>query len=99
MIEVKINLVPFGQHEFTKQIGYIKIWNDGAGNYEIGSYGYEIIDEDGEVLKSGKYKNFQRSKGVFVLINAVLTQLVECDPSKVEAEGSSPSDRSKNKRA
>ncbi len=72
MIEVKINLVPFGQQDYTKQIGYIKIWNDATGTAEIGNYGYEIIEESGEVIHSGQYKGFYRSKGVFLLLNEIL---------------------------
>ena len=75
MIEVKINLIPFGDYKYEKQIGYIKIWNDGTGSYEIGNYGYEVIDEDGEVINSGQYKGFYRSKGVFLLLNEILDEM------------------------
>ncbi len=72
MLEVKINLVPFGDYSNEKQIGYIKIWNDGTGNVNIGNYRYEIIEEGGEIINSGQYKGFYRSKGVFLLLNEIL---------------------------
>jgi len=72
MIEVKIDMVPFGVEKNRNQIGYIKIWNDATGDSEIGNYGYRIIAESGKVKKEGKYKNFQRNKGIFELLQAIL---------------------------
>ena len=72
MIEIKIDLVPFGFRDHTRQIGYIKIWNDATGTYEIGNYGYKIEDEDGNLVQSGEYKGFKRGKGVFLLLKEIL---------------------------
>ena len=72
MIEVKINLVPFGRHESKRQIGYIKIWNDATGTAEIGNYGYEIQNDYGELIVSGEYKGHKRRAGIFVLLKDIL---------------------------
>lgn len=72
MIEVKINLVPFGNYKYEKQIGYIKIWNDGTGDVNVGNYGYEILNDYNELIEFGEYKGFERSKGVFLLLKEIL---------------------------
>jgi hypothetical protein len=72
MIEVKIDLVPFGDYEHVRQIGYIKIWNDGTGDVETGNYKYEICDDFYNIIKSGEYKNFKRAKGVYILLKEIL---------------------------
>jgi len=72
MIEVKINLVPFGNYKQERQIGYIKIWNDDTGGIEVGNYGYEISDDYGRLVLSGEYKGFKRGKGIFLLLKEIL---------------------------
>jgi hypothetical protein len=72
MIEVKIDLVPFGIRNAARQIGYIKIVNDGTGNAEIGNYYYEVEDEYFKVIATGEYKNFHREEGIFSLLEKVL---------------------------
>lgn len=71
MIEVKINLVPFGQRDYEKQIGFVKLWNDGTGNYEVGNYKYEITNDRGLDIK-GELKDFSRREGVLSLIKEIL---------------------------
>lgn len=72
MLEIKIDLIPFGYIPKTKQIGTIRIWNDGKGTHSLGDYGYEIIHESGEILFSGEYKGFKRKDGVFNLLKEIL---------------------------
>jgi hypothetical protein len=74
MIEVKIDLIPFGIHNAARPIGHIKIWNDGTGDAKIGNYGYEISDDYFEVIKEGEYKNFSREEGVFKLLKNILNK-------------------------
>jgi len=71
MIEVKINLVPFGQRNYERQIGFIKLWNDGTGNPETGNYKYEITNDRGLDIK-GELKDFPRKEGAFTLIKEIL---------------------------
>jgi hypothetical protein len=72
MLEIKIDLIPFGYIPKTKQIGLIKIWNDGRGTSELGDYGYEIIHENGDIIRAGEYKGFKRKDGVFNLLKEIL---------------------------
>lgn len=72
MIEIKIDLVPFGFHSASRQIGFIKISNDGTGNAEIGNYRYEINDDYDRLIVSGEYKGFKRGKGIFLLLKEIL---------------------------
>lgn len=71
MIEVKINIVPFGIREREKQIGYIKLWNDGTGSNKTGNYGYRITNDRGIDIEGG-LKGFSREDGVFELLKKVL---------------------------
>jgi len=77
MIDIRIDLVPFGFRKHTRQIGYIKIWNDATGTYEIGNYGYRIEDEEGNIVQSGEYKGFKRDKGIFLLLKEILNEAYE----------------------
>jgi len=72
MIEVKINLVPYGVYDAAHQIGYIKIWNDATGTAEIGNYGYEIKNDYGDLIVSGEYKDHKRGAGIFILLKDIL---------------------------
>jgi hypothetical protein len=73
MLEVKVNLVPLGIRSREKQIGYVKIWNDGTGSVKIGNYCYRIENEDEETIAEGEYKNFPRlEKNVFHLLQEIL---------------------------
>jgi len=75
MIEVKINLVPFGMREGERQIGYIKLCNDGTGNTEFGNYRYEISDDSGVVI-SGSLRGFKRERNIFHLLKEVLDKSI-----------------------
>jgi len=72
MIEVKIDLVPFGIYSSTRQIGFIKIVNDATGNAEIGNYKYELRDDRDNIILSGEYKGFKRAGGIFLLLKEIL---------------------------
>jgi len=74
MLEVKIDLVPFGDREYTKQIGYAKIWNDASGDVTVGNYGYRVEDDRGQLVAEGKYKGHKREDSVFHLLKAILNQ-------------------------
>ena len=72
MIEVIVNLVPFGQREYTRPIAGAKIWNDASGDSITGNYGYELLNDRGKIVYSGEVKGFKRAKGVEHLIKEVL---------------------------
>lgn len=73
MLEVKIDLVPMGYRSLTRQLGYVKIWNDASGTDEIGNYKYEVKDEHNEIVAIGEYKGFKRlEKNVFQLMQEIL---------------------------
>jgi hypothetical protein len=75
MLEIKIDLVPMGIRERTKQIGFVKIWNDASGTSEIGNYKYEVRDENDEFAIRGEYKGFRRlEKTVFHLMRDILNK-------------------------
>ena len=75
MLEVKIDLVPMGDRDRTKQIGYAKIWNDASGGSTIGNYGYEVHDENDVVIIRGKYECFKRlEKSAFHLFRDILNK-------------------------
>lgn len=76
MLEVKIDLVPFGIEARRKQIGYAKIWNDGTGDREIGNYKYIVEDESGSLVATGEYKGFNRNKSVFYLMKEILDDAI-----------------------
>lgn len=73
MLEVKVNLVPFGKRDLEREIGVIKIWNKGTGTERIGNYGYEIVSERGQVVQ-GDLDGFDRSEGALVLIKEILSE-------------------------
>lgn len=74
MLEVKIDLVPWGDRTLTKQIGYAKIWNDATGTVETGNYGFEVRDEGGDIVTRGEYKGHKRTDSVFHLLRDILNQ-------------------------
>lgn len=75
MLEVKIDLVPFGDRTRTKQIGYVKIWNDGTGDRSVGNYKYRVHDEEDAFVMEGEYRGFKRlEKTVFHLMRDILNK-------------------------
>ncbi|RLA01174.1 MAG: hypothetical protein DRQ47_08465 [Gammaproteobacteria bacterium] len=74
MLEVRIDLVPFGDRSRVKEIGYAKIWNDTTGDVEVGNYGYIVEDGRGQLVAEGKYKGHKRGNSVFHLLRDILNQ-------------------------
>jgi hypothetical protein len=72
MIEIIVNLVPFGIRSRTRQIASMKIWNDATGDHETGNYGYKMMNEKGRVVSAGELKGFKRERGVQYLIKEIL---------------------------
>lgn len=74
MIEVKINITPFGVRQATREIAYIKIANVGGDN-DIANYISKVV-LDGEE-KEIEIKNFKRNRRVFALLYEVLKQYLK----------------------
>lgn len=72
MLRIKVELVPFGNEELAREIGQVKIVNDGTGNYQLGNYKYELSDETTKI--KGELKEHNRLQSVFKLLQAVLNK-------------------------
>jgi len=76
MIEMKVDLIPFGMDEGRKKIGTCKIINKGTSRSPLlGNYEFEIvhINYDGKETKiKGEIKKFERMKGIFELLKRVI---------------------------
>lgn len=72
MIDIKINMMPFGQQEYLRLLGAIHISNDGTGTLTKGNYKYKIVHK-GRVYRTGEIKGFpRRQKNVIWLLKRVL---------------------------
>ena len=73
MIKVKIELWPHGSEENKQELASANIWNDGTGNQQHGSYGYELFGKSGHRVASGKVKEFKRKEyTVWWLVAAIM---------------------------
>jgi len=73
MLEVKIDLVPFGMERLRRTIGIIELVNDGTGDTDTGNYKYTIKDKTGSI--KGEYKGFKRIKqNAFHLLRDILNK-------------------------
>lgn len=61
MIDIKINIIPFGQTELTRLVGAVHIANDGTGTRTKGNYRYKIVHK-GRVYREGTIKGFPRKQ-------------------------------------
>lgn len=75
MIEVTVDIVPFGLEERRKLIGKIKIANIYMRPNDMADYGFSLYNESGEITTTGGVKEHQRSLGVWKLLLKVLNQL------------------------
>ncbi len=70
MIRVRVELVPFGNEENSREIAQMVIANDGTGNSDLGNYGFARSDtfdhEEGAVF------TFDRKRSVWELIGKCL---------------------------
>lgn len=71
MVEVKVNIVPFGFKDLKKEIGSMKIINDGT-HKKRPEYGNYVIKIDDKEIKITDHK---RSDGIWVLIKRALEEL------------------------
>lgn len=80
MIEVNIDLVPFGEEKYRQVIGAMTIINDGTGDYEVGSYDIEF----GDGMKV-RVENHERWQDIYTLLYKALLAREEkkiCQPEK-----------------
>ncbi len=74
MLEIKIDLIPFGVEKFRKTLGTVKIINTGGGR-PTGNYRYILEDVASNDITEGKLKGFQRLKyNAFHLLRDVLNK-------------------------
>jgi hypothetical protein len=73
MLRIKIELVPYGKEEWTRELGSIDIINDGSGDHLYGNYVYELTDYEGSSIK-GKLKEHNRLQSAFKILQAVLNK-------------------------
>jgi len=72
MIDIKINMIPFGQLEYGRLIGAVHISNDATGTRTKGNYRYKLVHK-GRVYREGTIKGFPRQrKNVMWLLKMVL---------------------------
>jgi hypothetical protein len=73
MIEIKIDLVPFGDESKRKNLRTIIIANDLTGTNEIGNY--DVLSKD-RMKKYGKIKKHKRVKDVLYLAQKAIKLLI-----------------------
>ena len=88
MINIPINLVPFGFME-PKSLGKIVIFNEGTGTTDSGNYTMQLLvyDDDGDELKlfETRIKAFPRTRAnVFALLAKCLAKIAEESPAEIE---------------
>ena len=73
MLRITIELVPYGQEEFKREIGKIIIYNTGTGDHAYGNYKYEVVDDSADSIK-GTLVGHNRMQSVFKLLQSVLNK-------------------------
>lgn len=79
MLEIKVDLIPFGIESNKKTLGSITIINNGTGTSIKGNYSYQIqqnkIGKNKVKIIEGVLLNYSRTKGsVFGLIREILNK-------------------------
>jgi hypothetical protein len=75
MIQVKIDVIPFGNNVKRKTVQTIDIFNDATSpTVTIGNYEYKA---SGLVEKTGKLANFPRFNGAVQLVYKVLKEVLK----------------------
>jgi len=85
MIRVKVELIPFGNKKYTKEIARLDIINNKTGNEDIGNYDFklyefmEIFDTKKNkpinvmtINKEGKFCGHKRKENIWQLIKNIL---------------------------
>ena len=79
MLQVNIDLVPFGNFSRRETLRRLDIVNDGTGNRTTGNYRYTLHNlENREAetkVESGELKNFPREDGVMELVRQITNKL------------------------
>lgn len=78
MLRITIELVPYGNEDLAREIGQVKIINDGSGDHKYGNYTYELSDDTNTITNptsiKGTLKEHYRLQSVFRLLQAVLNK-------------------------
>jgi hypothetical protein len=86
MLEITVDLVPYGDRGLKRNLGFVEIINDGTGDLHSGNYKYKV-HLDGETIHEGQHFNFPRlEKNVYQLMQAILNEVYrdEIIPRKIE---------------
>jgi hypothetical protein len=67
MIEIKIDLVPYGNVSKERRIGIVQVANDGTGRGGIGNYSVRLTDENGSI-RLAAVRNHKRVDGIYPLL-------------------------------
>ena len=73
MLRITVELVPFGQEKYAKNIGTMLVTNDGSGDGRFDSYVYVAKDDRGNQLE-GTIEKHDRSMSVWNLIAKCLNK-------------------------
>jgi hypothetical protein len=74
MIEVKIDIVPFGDRSKTRNIRTFIIANDGTGTTETGNY--EVMDSNRKKIL-GRIKNYKRRNNILILVRKAIDVIMK----------------------
>ena len=87
MINIPINLWPYGDDMREKSLGRIVIVNDGTGTVDRGNYYVRIFDGNNRMIREGRVIDWPRkSRPVFELVLAGL-QATRYKARAVDANG------------
>jgi len=82
MIRVRVEIVPFGEEDRSREIGQLIIANTGYGDSYNADYGFAYSDNFDDAHE-GTVKNFSRDKGIWTLISECLSNPTEVDDQEL----------------
>ncbi len=74
MLVISIDLWKYGCEDLKKNLGTLRIINEGTGTHTRGDYRAEFIDKNGRKFKTTTLKDWPRkARSVWQLLKAVLS--------------------------
>ena len=73
MLECKINIVPKGYRDLTRNVATVRVINDGTGNMFVGNYRIEYETDKNPETKYLSLHGFDRSKDAGELYQEVFS--------------------------
>lgn len=88
MLNIRIELWPYGDKSKAKVLGECRIANDDTGTRRLGNYTATILTPRGKVLTTGKVTGFPRLElDSWHLLRRVLQALLGDEPRREETGG------------